>query len=219
MIEVYDSHEQSERVKGWLKENGGAMVLGLVLAFGSLFGFKQWQLWDQSRSQQASAEYRVMVDLLTEGNLDAAVANFETLRAEFPNSAYTSFAALHMAKGRLEAGQVELAVQLLEQAMQEARPDPVRIVARERLARVRLDQGDAQAALELLDNAPSTAGFEAQFAEIRGDIYRELGDAAAALRHYTEALDLLESGVGNRPFLEIKIESLGGTAEAGGETS
>jgi len=219
MVEIYDSHEQSERVKNWLKENGGAMVLGLVLAFGSLFGFKQWQLWNQSRHQQASAEYQIMVDLLAEGNLDAAVANYETLKEKFPKSAYLSLAALHMAKGRLDAGQAELAVQLLEQAMQDAQPDTARIVARERLARVRLDQGDAQAALDLLDGAPSTTGFEAQFAEIRGDIYREMGDLPAAIRHYTEALDLLEDRVGNRQFLEIKIESLGGNVETGVGTS
>jgi predicted negative regulator of RcsB-dependent stress response len=219
MIEVYDSHEQSERVKRWLKENGGSMLLGLALAFGSLFGFKQWQLWNQSKHQQASAEYQLMVDLLDEGNLDAAVANYETLKDKYPGSAYTPFAALHMAKARLEAGQAELAVQLLEAAMQKARPEPVRIVARERLARVRLDQGEPQAALDLLDEAPVTAGFEAQFAEIRGDVYRRMGDIPAALRHYEEALELMETGVGNRSFLEIKIESLGGSAQPEGETS
>ena len=78
MVEIYDTHEQSEIVKGWLRENGGAIVLGLVLAFGSLFGFKQWQLWSQNQNQQASAEYDVMRSLLSDENLDAAVANYET---------------------------------------------------------------------------------------------------------------------------------------------
>jgi predicted negative regulator of RcsB-dependent stress response len=219
MVEIYDSHEQSERVKNWLKENGGAMVLGLALAFGSLFGFKQWQLWNQSRHQQASAEYMIMTDLLGSGNLDAAVANFETLKDKFPRSTYTTLAHLHMAKSRYEAGQVELAVQMLETAMQEARPEPMRTVARERLARIRLDQGDPQTALALLDGAPSSIGFEAQFAEIRGDIYRELGDAGAAVRYYSEALELLEAGVGNRQYLEVKIEALGGLEERQGENS
>ncbi len=219
MVEIYDSHEQSERVKGWLKENGGAMVLGLALAFGSLFGFKQWQLWVEGRHQQASAEYAIMAELLAEGNLDAAVANFETLKDKFPKSPYVPLGQLLMAKSRYEAGQVELAVQMLESAMADARPEPVRIVARERLARVRLDQGEPQAALELLDGAPSVAGFEAQFAEIRGDAYQELGDIPAAIGQYQEALDRLEEGVGNRQYLVVKIEALGGTADSGGETS
>lgn len=219
MVEIYDSHEQSERVKIWLKENGGAMVLGLALAFGSLFGFKQWQLWNQNRHQQASAEYMIMTSLLGAGNLDAAVANFETLKERYDNSPYTPLAQLHMAKSRYEAGQVELAVQMLENVMRAARPEPMRIVARERLARIKLDQDDPQSALALLDGAPSTAGFEALFAEIRGDIYREMGDIQAAVRYYNEALDQLEAGIGNRQHLEVKIESLGGSPEAQGEAS
>jgi predicted negative regulator of RcsB-dependent stress response len=219
MVEIYDTHEQSEIVKGWLRENGGAMVLGLVLAFGGLFGFKQWQLWQQTQDQQASAEYEVMVALLIERNLDAAVANFETLKVEYQGSAYTSLASLHMAKARLEAGQVDLAIQLLEGVMNDARPPAIQVIARERLARVMLDQGDSDAALELIDNAPTDAGFKAQFAEIKGDIYRSRGDMHEAARYYAEALDSLEAGTGNRAFLEIKLEAVGPAADETGGAS
>ncbi len=219
MVEIYDSHEQSERVKGWLRENGGAIVLGLALAFGSLFGFKQWQLWQQNQHKQASTEYEVMIALLSEGNLDAAVANHETLRENFSSSAYVSLASLHMAKARLEAGQVELAIQLFKHAMNNARPQPVQIIARERLARVMLDQGDTGAALELINAAPSSAGFAAQFAEIKGDIYRLMGDLREAARFYAEALDSLETGTGNRRFLEIKLEAVAADATQEGEAT
>ena len=60
MSDLYDTHEQGERVKNWLRENGSAIVMGLVLAFGLMFGFKQWQIWETSKRQQASAEYQVM---------------------------------------------------------------------------------------------------------------------------------------------------------------
>ena len=39
MVEIYDAHEQGEIVKKWLRENGSAIVMGLVIAFGGLFGF------------------------------------------------------------------------------------------------------------------------------------------------------------------------------------
>jgi predicted negative regulator of RcsB-dependent stress response len=208
MVEIYDSHEQSERVKGWLRENGGAMVLGLILAFGGLYGFKQWQLWSQSRDQQASAEYHVMVDLLAVGNLDAAVANYETLKSEFEKSSYTALAALHMAKARVDAGQADLAMPMLEYVMQSGEPAPVRTIARERLARVKLDQGDTEGALALIDGTPDMTGFEAQFAEIRGDAYALQGKRADAAEQYRLALGLLEEGVGDRAFLQMKIEAL-----------
>lgn len=213
MVEVYDSHEQSERVKGWLRENGGAIVMGLALAFSGLFGFKQWQNWEEGKAQQASAEYELMVELLSADQLDAAVANFETLRQDFGGSPYSTLAALHMARARVESGQAELAVRLLEEAMHSAEPKPVRVIARERLARLQLDLGAPDEALRLLDGAPSNSGFESRFAELRGDIYASRGENSAAVEAYREALALQDGGLGFRPLLELKIEALTTTAD------
>lgn len=215
MVEVYDSHEQSERVKGWLRENGSAIVMGLVLAFGSLFGFKQYQLWDEGKAKQASAEYETLVELLAEDRLDDAVANFEVLRTEFPDSAYTTLAALNMARARVQSNQPDLALSLLTAALPNASPEPVKVIIRERLARLHLDQGDADAALEVLDGATSITGFESRFAELRGDIHRSRGELEEALAAYEQAMALSDSGVGYRPLLEMKIEDLAGLAAAG----
>ena len=211
MSELYDTHEQGERVKSWLRENGSAIIMGLVLAFGLMFGFKQWQAWQTSERQQASAEYQVMSSLLEANNMDAAVSNYEVLKAEYSKSAYTSMAALRMAKARLNAGQQDLAARDFEYAMEHAQPAPVRVIARERLARLNLSQGDTDAALKLLDEAPSTVGFEAQFAEIRGDIYLARGETELAIASYQASLDALGEGVGNRELLKIKLEALGAT--------
>jgi predicted negative regulator of RcsB-dependent stress response len=214
MVEVYDSHEQSERVKGWLRENGGAIVMGLVLAFGGLFGFKQWQVWQDSKAQQASAEYETMLELLQEDRLDDAVANFEVLKSEFPDSSYRALAALHMAAARVESSQVSVAIQLLEDALPVAEPPPVRVIILERLARLHLDQGDTDAALRAIADAGNATGFESRFEELRGDVHRVKGDLAAALEAYERALATNDSGVGYRPLLEMKIESLGGSPDA-----
>jgi len=214
MSDLYDTHEQGERVKSWLRENGSAIVMGLVLAFGLMFGFKQWQAWETSKRQQASAEYQVMAGLIKADNMDAAVSNYEILKAEYPKSAYTSMAAMMMAKSRLIAGQLDLAANDLEYAMEHAQPKPVQVIARERLARLKLSQGDTDAALKLLDDAPSTVGFEAQFSEIRGDIYTARGESEMAIASYQAALDELEAGVGNPELLKIKLEALGGTVAA-----
>lgn len=212
MSDLYDTHEQGERVKSWLRENGSAIVMGLVLAFALMFGFKQWQAWQTGKRQQASAEYQAMISFIDASNMDAAVPNYEVLKTEFPKSAYTSMAAMMMAKSRLQAGQVDLAASELAYAMDNAVPAPMRIIARERLARIKLSQGDTAAALELLDGAPSEEGFEALFAEIRGDIHLARGETDMAIRSYQLSLDSLEEGVGNRALLEIKLEALGAVA-------
>ena len=213
MSELYDTHEQGERVKIWLRENGSAIIMGLVIAFGLMFGFKQWQAWQVSKRQQASTEYEVLLGFIEADNMDAAVPNYEVLKADFPNSAYTSMAALMMARARLQAGQYGLAASELGYAMKNAQPEPMRIIARARLARLHLSQGDADAALEVLNGAPSETGFEAQFAEIRGDIHLAKGNTDQAIESYRSSLELLEEGVGNRELLRIKLESLVADAE------
>ena len=209
MSDLYDTHEQGERVKSWLRENGSAIVMGLALAFALMFGFKQWQTWETSKRQQASAEYQVMLSFIEANNMDAAVPNYEVLKSDFSKSSYTAMASMMMAKARLEAGQLDLAATALTHAMNTAQPAPLQIIARTRLARLRLSQGDADAAVKLLDGAPSDLGFEAQFAEIRGDIHLANGDAELAIQSYQASLDLLDDGVGNREYLTVKMEALG----------
>jgi predicted negative regulator of RcsB-dependent stress response len=215
MSDMYDTHEQGERVKSWLRENGSAIVMGLVLAFGLMFGFKQWQQWETGKRQQASAEYQVLLGHIELNNMDAAVPNYEVLKTEYPKSAYTAMASLVMAKARLNAGQADLAATALTHAMQNAQPAPVQVIARGRLARVRLSQGDAAAALALLDGAPSDEGFESQFAEIRGDIHLANGATEQAIESYRTSLELLDERVGNRRFLIMKLEALGADVDGG----
>lgn len=213
MSDLYDTHEQGERVKSWLRENGSAIVMGLVLAFGLMFGFKQWQAWQTSKRQQASAEYQVLASLLNENNMDAAVSNYQVLKTDFPKSAYTPMAALMMAKARLAAGQADLAITDLKFAMEHGQPEPLKVIARERLARLQLGQGNVDEALQLIESAPSSVGFESQFAEIKGDAYAAKGETDRAVENYQAALDALEEGVGNRDLLTMKMQALTASVE------
>ncbi len=219
MVEIYDAHEQSEVVKKWLSENGSAIIMGLVIAFGGLFGFKQWKSWQESNKQQASIEFEVMSELLVAGQLDAAMSNFQTLQDKYSGSPYTSMAALQMARARLEASQPDLAVGLYETVIENGYPKAMSVIARERLARVLLDQGSPDKALEVLQAENNIAGFESRYAEVRGDIYQAQGKADEAIAAYLEALGTLEAGEGDRATLVLKLESLGGDIPGDGNTS
>lgn len=218
MVEVYDAHEQGEIVKKWLSENGSAIVMGLVIAFGGLFGFKQWQSWQVNNRQQASAEFEVLGELLSAGQLDAAMANFQSLQDDYPKSPYTSMAALQFARARIEVNQADLAIGLYEFVMENGYPKAMTVVARERLARVLLDQGDAEQALTVLQGVEDITGFEARYAEVRGDIHYDQGRMEEARVAYLEALNQLEAGAGDRNMLVMKLESMGAEIpEAGSE--
>ncbi|MEE4293656.1 MAG: tetratricopeptide repeat protein [Xanthomonadales bacterium] len=219
MVETYNAHDQGEVVKKWLKENGSAIVIGLVLAFGGLFGFKQWQTWQETSREQASYEFAVMVQLLSEEQMDAAMSNFQTLRDDHSGSPYASLAALQMARARVEVNQPDLAIGLYEFVIENGYPKALRVVARERLARVLLDQGLPEEALATLEGAENTSGFEARYAEVRGDILLAQGRQEEAIDAYRTALEALEEGVGDRSLLVIKLESLGADANGVGSGS
>ncbi|MGH8035017.1 MAG: YfgM family protein [Lysobacterales bacterium] len=209
MAEIYDSHEQGEIVKKWLAENGSAIVMGLLIAFGGLFGVKQWQTWQVSKKQQASAEFAVLKEFLTEKQMDAALNNFLTLQNEHPDSVYTYLAALQMARARLETSQSDLAAGHYRFVMEKGQPKAIRIIARERLARTLLGLNQPEEALAIIQGEPEIKGFEAPYAETRGDILVAMERKDEAIAAYQEALDALESGVGDRETLVIKLEALG----------
>jgi predicted negative regulator of RcsB-dependent stress response len=88
------------------------------------------------------------------------------------------------------------------------------MVGLERLARVLLDQGQPEEAMALLQGNRDIPGFEAAFAEVRGDIHVALGQNEEAVKNYQLALDSMEAGVGDRNFLELKLKAAGGVPEA-----
>ncbi len=219
MVEIYDPKEQGEVVKKWLSENGSAIVMGLVIAFGGLFGFKQWQSWQESNRQQASAEFAVMAELLTAGQLDAAMSNFQNLQDNYSRSPYTSMAALQMARARLDGNQADLAISLYEFVVENGYPRAMAVIARARLARVLLEQGSTDEALAVLQAESNITGFESRYAEVRGDIYQAQGKVDESIVAYREALDTLEAGEGDRATLVLKLESLGADNPDGGSES
>ena len=219
MVEIYDPKEQGEVVKKWLSENGSAIVMGLVIAFGGLFGFKQWQSWQESNRQQASAEFEVMAELLVEGQLDAAMSNFQNLQDNYSRSPYTSMAALQMARARLDGNQADLAIGLYEFVMENGYPKALAVIARARLARVLLEQGSTDEALAVLQAESNIIGFESRYAEIRGDIYQAQGNVDESIVAYQEALDTLEAGEGDRATLVLKLESMGADIPDAGSES
>ena len=209
MVDTYNAHDQGEVVKKWLQENGSAIVMGLVIAFGGLFGFKQWQSWQETNRQAASYEFEIMGQLLAQDQPDAAMANYQTLQDDHAQSPYTSLAALQMARARLELNQPDLAIGLYEYVVANGYPKAMKTVARERLARVQLDQGQPERALATLDGAEDVSGFESRFAEVRGDILLAQGRTGEAVAAYLESLETLEAGTGDRGKLVMKLESLG----------
>lgn len=207
-VELYDEHEQGERVRNWIKEYGAAILMGLVLAFAGIFGFRYWQE-QQSVKQARAADYFVVIQgELEAGNLDAAQSAFSNLNEEAASSSYVGLAAMMLAAGHVEDGRLEPASRLYRDILSRGDLEMLWPVATLRLARVLDAQGERGEALALLGTEP-TAGFEASWYELRGDLLFAEGQLDSARLAYQEALDALGGQVGGQRMLQMKLDATG----------
>ncbi|MBE9548992.1 MAG: tetratricopeptide repeat protein [Proteobacteria bacterium] len=209
MVEIYDDHEQSERVRQWVKENGAAIVMGIVLAIGGLYGWKFWQNQTKDAQMQVAAEFQGLATALDLSRFDQAYGHFETIKTDYPNSTYNPMAHLMIARARLNQGQVDLAESLYRELLKsnDESSQFIKFIAAERLARLLLSEGKTDKAKELLDTYSGNEPFAARFAEVRGDLLAASGDADGARAAYQKALDSMEAGTGDRRLLELKRDN------------
>ena len=207
-VELYDEHEQGERVRNWIKEYGAAIVMGLVLAFAGIFGFRFWQE-QKSLKQARAADYFVLIQgELEAGDVDAAQDTYADLTEEAGSSSYVGLAAMMLAAGYVEDGRLEPASRLYRDILAQRELEMLWPVATLRLARVLDAQGESLAALEVLGSEP-TPGFEAGWHELRGDLLFAQGELADAREAYLAAMGALGGQVGGQRMLQMKLDATG----------
>ncbi|QOC23985.1 tetratricopeptide repeat protein [Wenzhouxiangella sp. AB-CW3] len=211
-VELYDEHEQGERVRQWIKEYAPAIVMGLVLAFGGIFGFRYWQDQQASQAVLASEYYEVVRQAVEGGNLAAAEEQFDIMRDSIRRNAYVGLAGMHLAAALVADGRLSPAKRIYSDILDDRRMDSLHPVATLRLVRVLEAQGEHDEALALLDRA-APAGFKGAWAEARGDVLFERGRVEEARLAWQEALDNPPSEGANPRLIEMKIDATGPTAE------
>lgn len=207
MDEYMSEKEQVEALRRWWDENARFVIAGLAVGVLGVFGYNQWQSQLQVSAREASDTYLALVEAVEEGDLETAATMQEELVESYPRTAYPAQGALMMAKGQVEAGDLEAAQAPLRWAMEEGRDPALERLARLRLARVLLATGD-DAGAEALVTEVEGGGYTALYDELLGDVYRARGEAAAARDAYQRALDALTQGVGDRETLEMKLRDV-----------
>ena len=198
-MDIYDQHEQGERVRSWLKENGSSILFGVVGGLGLIFGYQQWVNYQARQAYTAAELYQRSVQ--PEAEAAATATTREQLRNDFPKSGFAFLAALEEAHVQAGAGEFDAARASLEWVRSQTSEPALKALAGLRLAQIELAQGHADKALVLLDALPAD-DFAALRAEQRGDALLALGRPDEARSAYQLAQ---ESGPADPARIEMKL--------------
>ena len=215
-VELYDEHEQSERVRSWLRENGVSIVMGVVLALAGIFGWRQWQDYQSSQATLANEYYAAIQRQLEADNVEAAAEQFAAMREGVGEHAYLALAGMLLAPSLSEAGETGQAAEIYNSLLESGKWSALRPLIRLRLALVETALGRSESALARLQgDAP--AGYEALWLETRGDVLFDLNRLDAAAEAYAAAVEQLRGEGGSFRQARIKLDavrSAAGSAEA-----
>jgi len=204
-----EEQEQLASLKAWWKQHGTRILIVLALVVVTVAGLRGWQVWSARQASEASDLFEQAMQAASLGDEKGLKDITARLMENYAGSAYAAPAAWLAGKHNHGSGEAESAAAQYAFALERARDDGLKALARLRLAAVRLDQGQAEAALALLDTAPPPA-FVGLHEGLRGDILVSLGRTEEARVAYSTALDKLDERSALRPLLEIKFDGLGG---------
>ena len=201
--ELLDEHEQSEKVRSWLRNNSLGLIGGLALGLAIIGGWKWWQQHAHQQRIQAGESYQAVLDSLEAGDLDKAASQAAALQG----GAYAQLVALGLAKAQVEAGKRDEAIATLRGAS--GGDIGLHAVIQQRLARLLVDAGKGDEALALLAGAGDATSIET-----RGDAQFALGKPEEARKEYTAALRQIDVAAPQRRLLELKLDEVGGKPDA-----
>ena len=201
--------EQVEKLKKWWEENGRAVIAGVIIGVGGLFGYRYWIDYQEATAEAASAHFMQMLKALESSDSAGVVERADTLISDYSGTEYATLARFALAKSLVEGEKYEQAQIQLEQIIGSVGDAPLGFLARKRLASVQLQLAQPEQALTTL-SVEFPAAFSAGVDELKGDIFSKQGKLDEAANAYRRALSATP-GPANGEYLRQKLDDLGTT--------
>ena len=207
MNEYETEEQQVEALKKWWKENGTSLIVGLFVGVSVLFGWRYYMGQKNVHSLQASDMYMLVMNNVALKTIDDKTIDLNNqLINDYADTPYAALSSLALAKFEYEKGDVEAAVTQLELAKKHANDDVTKQIANLRLASLLIEQKKYDDASSLL-NMTHDAVYDAQYEELKGDLFMAKGDTAQARIAYDKAIEL--QGLDASKWLKLKRQNLG----------
>ena len=143
--DLLDEHEQSERVRSWLRGNAVGLIGGVGLGLAAIVGWHWWQGQQAEARMGANARYAQAVQAYEARQLPAGDPKAGIEAISKANPTLGALAALQLAKAQVDAGKRDEAIVTLR-GLHDLDP-AMRAVVNERLARLLIDAGKGKEAL------------------------------------------------------------------------
>ncbi|QWF69480.1 tetratricopeptide repeat protein [Methylomonas paludis] len=208
---IYDTEEeQLEQLKKWWESNQTSVIAGIIGAAVLLTGLNFWEKSRLEGRSQASQTYQELLKSSDINQTDSVEKLAEKLAAEHSSSAYTQFAALELAKVKVQNGDLEAAKRILQNQIKTADSPEIKHVARLRLLHLLLASKEYEKGLQLIAEVDPAAkeGFSASYDELQGDLYIGLDRLDEARSAYQSAI---RSGHAS-PLAQFKLDDIAAPA-------
>ncbi len=204
-----EEQEQLDQIKHFWNTWGTLISGVLIVVFGAIAAWNGYQYWQNRQASQAAALSDAMDSAVASADPARIEQVFGDLKSRYAGTAQTGQAGLLAAKALFDAGKLDAAKSVLQWLVQNASDDGYKALARLRLAGVLIDEKAYDEAMKQLSGSVP-AGFEAAFADRKGDVLALQGKKAEAVAEYQAAYKGFDERVDYRRLVEVKLNALGG---------
>lgn len=207
LTEYLTEQEQIEILKGWIKEYGTVIVLGIAIAFIAIAGWHYWQQRQNKILSHASSVYDEMLAMRTRNDPSATSVQANKLLIHYPQTIYGQMAALMLAREDIFKKDYEKAKKHLNWVLDHSKIAALRQIARLRLARILIAEHKPEESINMLKTTDDKT-FNGLISEVKGDAYLAMKNLAMARKSYQQALSELPNAEIVRPLLQMKYDDL-----------
>jgi predicted negative regulator of RcsB-dependent stress response len=210
---VYDLEEQDQldELKAWWARWGNTVATVILLACLAAAAVQGWRWWAGKKAEEAAVLFNAVTMAARANDVTKAKDAAAQLADKFAGSGYSPRAAFIVAKMQFDAGDAAASRAQLQWVVDHADEQELKEIARYRLAELMLNDKQYDEALKMLD-AKQSAPFAGLYADLRGDALAAAGRKADARAAYQEALTKFDAKSPYRNYVQVKLESVGGTA-------
>jgi predicted negative regulator of RcsB-dependent stress response len=206
----HEEQEQLDSLKAFWNKYGNLLTWVLIVVLGAYAGYNYWRYHQRTQAAEASVLYDQLQKSAQAADAAKTMKTAADIEAKYDSTAYAPMAALVAAKVAFDASDLKSAKAQLQWAADHG-DDEMKAIARLRIAGILLDEKAYDEGLKLL-GGEFLPQFSSAVADRKGDILVAQNKLDEARKAYITALAGMDKADPGRKLVEVKLESIGGTA-------